>query len=792
MTNYLSKSVSVALVVSGMLVGGAVTFAQDAAQETDTQVNANLGITFPIAELGNCADKDACKAYCDEGAHMTECVAFAEAHGLMNKEEASKAKKFAGELSGKGGPGGCTSPKECKAYCDDVTHLDACVAFADEHGLSGEGAANGKKLNTYLKSGGTMPGGCMSHDTCKAYCSDFTHAEECDAFQQKAGITPPNGSAGEKGGGRDGKSPNGKLQPKLASDKLKLLSELAAKGETPGACTTKDTCQAYCKDTAHTEECVAFGEKMGFLSKEDATRAKEFRTTGGPGGCKSAEECKAFCNDEANRETCFAFAKEHNLMPEGDIDQMKDGWVRVRAGLDNAPEEVRACITTALGEKGITDIESGKTVPGSAVGLEVKTCFEKFGGEKDPTKVLTQAPPEVTTCLKEKLGDAYTELGSGKTTPTPETADAFRTCFQSMQMKNGAWGQGGAPGPNGQQGATGGKPQGMGAPSPEMIKRMVAGAPTEVRSCLETALGADPAALEAGTLTVTDDTKTKMKSCFEQFRPTTMQSGIQTGMQQGMQNGIQGGLQQGIQNGIQNGIQGGMQQGIQGGMQSGLQGGAPQIPPAVVACVKEAIGEEKFATLTKERPSVEVQAIMRSCVEKYGKPMMNMDGTMPAGQGGTQTGTGMKMPIPSGGTSGTQTGMPQPMMPQGGTTNTGVRPPMNLPVQLQACLKSKIGEEAFAKLATTGPTAEAQTAMKACAMELQSSGQLPVPGMTNTAPTGDGMMKPPMNGGMMMPPPNTTGGTMPTPQEPPKEAASAGNHSFAATVFLSLWDILSR
>ena len=48
-------------------------------------------ITYPIAELGGCADQAACKAYCNDSAHITECVAFAEAHGLMKKEEAEYA-----------------------------------------------------------------------------------------------------------------------------------------------------------------------------------------------------------------------------------------------------------------------------------------------------------------------------------------------------------------------------------------------------------------------------------------------------------------------------------------------------------------------------------------------------------------------------------------------------------------------------------------------------------------------------------------------------------------------------
>ncbi|TSC69242.1 MAG: hypothetical protein G01um101466_141, partial [Parcubacteria group bacterium Gr01-1014_66] len=37
-------------------------------------------ITFPIPELANCAEKDACRLYCDDLAHQDECVAFAKKH----------------------------------------------------------------------------------------------------------------------------------------------------------------------------------------------------------------------------------------------------------------------------------------------------------------------------------------------------------------------------------------------------------------------------------------------------------------------------------------------------------------------------------------------------------------------------------------------------------------------------------------------------------------------------------------------------------------------------------------
>src|SRR3989344_5521531 len=48
-------------------------------------------VTFPVPELGNCTSKSKCRAYCDDLAHVKECVAFAESHGLMSAGEAQQA-----------------------------------------------------------------------------------------------------------------------------------------------------------------------------------------------------------------------------------------------------------------------------------------------------------------------------------------------------------------------------------------------------------------------------------------------------------------------------------------------------------------------------------------------------------------------------------------------------------------------------------------------------------------------------------------------------------------------------
>ncbi|MDO8521492.1 MAG: hypothetical protein Q7S52_05250, partial [bacterium] len=100
-TQHVQKSILVALIVAGALVGGAIAFAQNDAIPDGNVNEANkesAGIAFPVAELGNCASKEECHAYCDQGENMNQCIAFAKAHGLMNKEEAERSEKFSKRL----------------------------------------------------------------------------------------------------------------------------------------------------------------------------------------------------------------------------------------------------------------------------------------------------------------------------------------------------------------------------------------------------------------------------------------------------------------------------------------------------------------------------------------------------------------------------------------------------------------------------------------------------------------------------------------------------------------------
>ncbi len=326
---------------------------------TEEEIGA-AGIAFPVPELGNCADKSACRSYCNEPGNMESCIKFAQSHGLMNKEEAERGLKFQKQILSRTTPGGCSSPESCEKVCGSVSNLESCLKFADEQGFKEEKIDEARKVLSYLKSGGQMPGGCTSESSCRTYCGDFSHAEECFNFAEKAGVAQVKG------------------KENLKPEQLQKFIELAKKGETPGGCKSKEGCESYCGDPSRAEECIAFGEKIGFLDKE---KAELFRKTGGkgPGGCNSEESCRAYCNDPGRQEECFKFGEEHGLVNKEDIKEAKEGFVRVRQGLEQAPPEVAECLKSNLGQNIIQDIQSGQLTPGTGIGEKVKGCFDKFG-----------------------------------------------------------------------------------------------------------------------------------------------------------------------------------------------------------------------------------------------------------------------------------------------------------------------------------------------------------------------------------------------------------------------------
>ncbi|MEK7561144.1 MAG: hypothetical protein AAB539_04290 [Patescibacteria group bacterium] len=295
------------------------------------QVNP-FDIAFPIAELGHCGSMEECRVYCDDAGHADACAAWAQAHGLSGTEEGGRKK----DLPSGGGPGGCQSRDACEKYCSAPDHYTECADFAVEHGYASEGEGQGAPEQGQGE-GREGPGGCKSPVECEAFCMSPDNQSACIDYAEKNGF--------------------------MSHDEAERARKFRGKGgqmgmKGPGGCASEEECHRYCAVPDRAEECLRFAVENGFMSADEAKRAsgilearirsriprpptvgrphiedkpeidvekarKLLEEKAGPGGCKSFDECEAFCSAPENSETCFQFAVDNGLMGSVEAERMK-------------------------------------------------------------------------------------------------------------------------------------------------------------------------------------------------------------------------------------------------------------------------------------------------------------------------------------------------------------------------------------------------------------------------------------------------------------------------------------
>src|SRR3989344_1035330 len=237
-------------------------------------------IVFPVVELGGCENKEQCKMYCDNPDNIKQCVGFAEKHNLLDKDEIEKAKRFM--EAGNKGPGECNSQKSCEEYCNNINNMDECLAFAETHGMmDDEELEEAKKVQSALKRGSKLPGGCENKNECEHYCGEPQNFESCLVFAEAAGF--------------------------ISEEEAEMARKTGGRG--PGDCRGKDECDEYCQRPENVKECVDFVETA---------------QTSGPGGCKSKKECEEFCQKPENTETCLDFAAKSGMMSPEESEKIKN------------------------------------------------------------------------------------------------------------------------------------------------------------------------------------------------------------------------------------------------------------------------------------------------------------------------------------------------------------------------------------------------------------------------------------------------------------------------------------
>ncbi len=233
--------------IFAILVTVGVIFAQENPEEAAKKYN----VTFPIAELGNCADFASCRTYCDDPVNSEACVSYAEKKGFYKQSEMEKLRQEL--LQNAKQELGCTSESTCRELCHVQENFDKCSSFAQKHGLPGGQTQNPGKPEVIQKAKEIL--GCDSESSCRAVCEQEANREKCSQFAKQTGL-------------RGGEQKVG-----------------------PGGCNSEETCKAFCSDPNKFNECSKFGGPPGQEQQQG------FR---GPGGCTSEESCRTYCETHPN------------------------------------------------------------------------------------------------------------------------------------------------------------------------------------------------------------------------------------------------------------------------------------------------------------------------------------------------------------------------------------------------------------------------------------------------------------------------------------------------------------
>lgn len=375
---------SLLVLISGILIFGGIIGSANA--QTDSQTVPE--ISYPVVELNNCTDKASCKAYCDKTDNIDACLSFAEKNNLMSSEELASAKKFQDTgMVGPGGckgkdkcdtycsdpvhidecitfaeknglmsgselneakkvqaaiakgikPPACGGKKACEVYCSSSEHMEECINFSIEAGIMDKGKQEeAQKVLAAIKRG-IKPPACNGREECDAYCGAPENIEECINFSietgmmpkqeqeqaqkilsaLKQGIKPPacQPNPPEQSGQSDQTQSAQPGQPNQPTSQPKQPSQFGQ---------GLQTCDQYCADPNHVEECVKFSVAIGNMTEEQGQNSIK-NGNKGPGGCVGKDACNTFCNNPDNQEACFNFAKDNGMISPEDFQRMQDG-----------------------------------------------------------------------------------------------------------------------------------------------------------------------------------------------------------------------------------------------------------------------------------------------------------------------------------------------------------------------------------------------------------------------------------------------------------------------------------
>ncbi|MDO8599898.1 MAG: hypothetical protein Q7R44_00600, partial [bacterium] len=109
------------------------------------------------------------------------------------------------------------------------------------------------------------------------------------------------------------------------------------RGHKPPACGNKKSCDSYCEDPNHMEECITFASEAGLMDnkeREDSQKMLQALKRGvKPPPCRGKQACDEYCQQPDNMEVCMSFAIEAGFMGDQEKENAQKMLSAVKKGV---------------------------------------------------------------------------------------------------------------------------------------------------------------------------------------------------------------------------------------------------------------------------------------------------------------------------------------------------------------------------------------------------------------------------------------------------------------------------
>src|SRR3989344_7013557 len=175
--------VSIAFIAVLLIFQGRV-LAQSPSPVAGSSPRPAIELTYPIEDLGGCADAAACMDYCQDPVNNTKCNEYAKQKGFYREDPVVSGdntlwEKAKNDL-------GCDLRAACLDFCAQEGNFDKCDEFTKKNGLVG-GYIHEPDKPEFIEIAKEVLG-CDSLDSCSTVCSDPANSQKCTDFANKVGI----------------------------------------------------------------------------------------------------------------------------------------------------------------------------------------------------------------------------------------------------------------------------------------------------------------------------------------------------------------------------------------------------------------------------------------------------------------------------------------------------------------------------------------------------------------------------------------------------------------------------